>query len=99
MKNIAAALCAADADDCADFRANAAAYTNELEALDAAIKAGFDAIPAERAQGHHHARRLRLFRREPTASTFLAPQGVSTDREASAADVAELIEQIRRARA
>ena len=52
-----------------DFRANAAAYTAELKALDASIKAGFAAIPAERRKVITIARRLRLFRQRPTASS------------------------------
>jgi zinc/manganese transport system substrate-binding protein len=46
--NIAEALCAADPDSCADYSANAARYTEELKALDASIKGGFAAVPAER---------------------------------------------------
>ena len=55
---------------------------------------GLRADPRRAAQGHHQPRRLRLFR-PGLRREFLAPQGVSTEAEASAADVATLIEQIR----
>ena len=94
MKNIAEALCAADAADCSAFRANAAGYTEELKALDASIKAGFARIPAERRKIITSHDAFGYF-----AKTYgievLAPQGVSTESEASAADVANLIRQIR----
>jgi zinc/manganese transport system substrate-binding protein len=94
VKNIAAALCAADAADCADYEANGAAYLAELRALDAAIKAGFAAIPAEKRKVITTHDAFGYFAREYGIS-FLAPQGVSTDSEASAGGVAKLIDQIR----
>jgi zinc/manganese transport system substrate-binding protein len=94
VKNIAEALCASDAADCSAFRASAAAYTDELKALDAQIKAGFARIPDERRKVITSHDAFGYF-----AKTYgievLAPQGVSTESEASAADVANLIRQIR----
>lgn len=94
VKNIAEAFCAADAAGCDAYRANAATYDQELAALDAELKAAVASIPAEKwvvitshdAFGYfEHAYGL----------TFLAPEGISTEAEASAADVAALIRQVR----
>lgn len=94
VKNIADAFCAADAAGCDTYRANANAYTEQLHALDAELKATVAAIPADKrtiitshdAFGYfEHAYGL----------TFLAPEGISTEAEASAADVAALIRQVR----
>lgn len=94
-KNIVAALCKADATDCAVYEANAAAYLAELETLDASIKSGFSAIPPEKRQVITTHDAFGYFARE-YGVTFLAPQGVSTESEASAGDVAALINQIRK---
>jgi len=94
VKNIADAFCAADAASCDAYRANAANYTATLEALDAEVKQTVAAIPADKrivitshdAFGYfEHAYGIE----------FLAPEGVSTDSEASAADVAALIDQVK----
>jgi zinc/manganese transport system substrate-binding protein len=52
VKNIADAFCAADSAGCDSYKANAAAYTEKLEALDKEVREAINAIP----------RRLRLFR-------------------------------------
>jgi zinc/manganese transport system substrate-binding protein len=94
VKNIADAFCAADAAGCDTYRANAATYTTTLEALDAEVKQAVAAIPADKrivitshdAFGYfEHAYGIE----------FLAPEGVSTESEASAADVAALIDQVK----
>jgi zinc/manganese transport system substrate-binding protein len=94
VENIADALCEADAANCEDFRTNADRYTAELQALDAEMKAGFEIIPEERRKVITTHDAFGYFA-EAYGVEFLAPQGVSTDSEASAADVAELIRQIR----
>jgi zinc/manganese transport system substrate-binding protein len=94
VKNIVTALCAADAGECADYEANAAAYLAELSALDASIKSGVAAIPAEKRKVITTHDAFGYFARE-YGVTFLAPQGVSTESEASAGEVGALIEQIR----
>ncbi len=94
VKNIAAALCEADPEDCAGYQANAAAYTAELKEVDASIRSGFDAVPAERRKVITTHDAFGYFAREYGIS-FLAPLGVSTESEASAGDVAALINQIR----
>jgi zinc/manganese transport system substrate-binding protein len=94
VKNIAAALCATDPGDCADFKANAAAYTEQLKQLDQSIKQGFALIPAEKRKVITSHDAFGYFGRAYGVE-ILAPQGVSTESEASAADVARLIRQIR----
>ncbi|MCR6719461.1 MAG: zinc ABC transporter substrate-binding protein [Chitinophagaceae bacterium] len=98
VENIARTFCAADAEDCSTYEADAAAYLDELTALDVEIRQSMDAIPEERrvAVVAHNA--FRYFERD-YGITFLAPQGVSTESEASAADVASLIREIREKRA
>lgn len=91
---VADGLCGVDPDGCTSYRANAEAYRADLAGLDTDIRARIDAIPAERrivvtshdAFGYFGA---------AYGVRFIAPQGVSTDAEASARDVASLIEQIR----
>lgn len=94
VKNIADAFCAADAAGCDIYRANAAAYGEKLEALDAEIKAAVDGIPAEKRTIITSHDAFGYFEHE-YGLRFLAPEGVSTESEASAADVAALIRQIR----
>lgn len=95
--NIAKGLSAADPEGAETYRANAAAYVAELDRLDAEIRAATAALPADRrtivtshdAFGYFAA---------AYGLTFLAPQGLSTEAEASAKDVAALITQIREQR-
>lgn len=95
VANIAKGLCAADTAGCEGYRNNAAAYTAQLKLLDTDIKAAWAAIPAAQrklitshdAFGYYaHAYGVK----------FLAPQGVSTDSEASAKGVAQLVRQIKK---
>lgn len=98
VENIARAFCQADAEGCPTYEENAQAYLGTLSALDAEIRQAVDAIPQDRrvAVVAHNA--FRYFARD-YGVTFLAPQGVSTESEASAADVATLIREIREHRA
>lgn len=98
VENIARAFCTADAEGCPAYEANAAVYLDELTALGDEIRRAVDAIPEDRrvAVVAHNA--FRYFERD-YGVTFLAPQGVSTESEASAADVASLIREIREKRA
>jgi zinc/manganese transport system substrate-binding protein len=94
VKNIADAFCTADAAGCDTFKANAEAYTAQLQALDTEIKAAVAAIPqAKRTIITSHDAFGYLA--HEYGLTFRAPEGVSTESEASAADVAALIKQIR----
>lgn len=94
VKNIAAALCEADASGCDTYKANAAAYNKELEALDGSIKDAVAKIPADRRTVITSHDAFGYFSHEYGVK-FLAPEGVSTESEASAKDVANLIKQIR----
>ena len=98
VSNIARALCDADKANCETYKANGAAYTLELEALDSEIRQMIDALPKDRRTvitGHDA---FGYFARA-YGVTFLAPEGVSTESEASAADVAKLITQIQESKA
>lgn len=98
VQNIEKAFCSADAGGCETYKTNATAYTEKLTALDADIKAQVGAIPQDHrvAVVAHNA--FRYFERDYGIS-FLSPQGVSTESEASAADVGSLIREIREKRA
>ena len=78
----------------ADFYQNRAAYVAEIEALDAEIREILAGLPADRRTvvASHDA--LQYFGRD-YGLAFVAPQGLSTESEASAKDVARLIQQIR----
>lgn len=98
VENIARAFCAADAAGCPAYQANAGAYLARLDALDAEIREAVAAIPPERRTVVVAHNAFRYFE-AAYGIAFLAPQGLSTDAEASAADVAGLITQIRQRRA
>ena len=95
VANIRDGLTAADPANAGLYTANAAAYTQKLDALDAEIRAALAAIPQERRRiitthdsfGYFSA---------AYGMRFLAPQGISTDSEAGPKDVARIIRQIRR---
>ena len=92
--NIAAGLAQADPENAGDYYANRAAFITEVETLRADIGAMMKSLPADKrtvvtphdAFGYFAA---------TYDLTFVAPQGMSTDSEVSAADVAALITQIR----
>lgn len=94
VKNIADAFCAADTDGCVGYQTNAAAYTKKLRALDGEVRAAIAAIPAAQRVVITSHDAFGYFEHE-YGLTFLAPQGISTDAEPSAADVAKLVEQVK----
>ncbi len=94
VKNIADAFCAADSEGCVGYQTNAATYTKKLQALDDEVRAAIASIPAEKHVVITSHDAFGYFEHE-YGLTFLAPQGISTDAEPSAADVAKLVEQIR----
>jgi len=94
VKNIADAFCAADAAGCDTYKANAQAYGERLEALEDEIKAAVAEIPKEKRVIITSHDAFGYFQHE-YGLKFLAPEGVSTESEASAADVAALIKQVR----
>jgi zinc/manganese transport system substrate-binding protein len=94
VQAIATALSAADAANAAAYAAAAEAYVARLTELDAWVRAQIAAVPEARrvvvtshdAFGYFGA---------AYGIRFLAPQGVSTEAEPSAAEVGRLIRQIR----
>lgn len=91
---IADTFCDADVEGCPAYRANADSYAKDLDALDAEIRAAVDALPLNRRTVVVSHNAFRYFQEE-YGIAFLSPQGLSTDAEASAADVAGLIRKIR----
>lgn len=95
VRNISAGLAKADPAGAAAYQRNAAAYQIELEKLDADLKAQYSQIPqAKRKVITSHDAFGYLAARYQIS--FLAPQGLSTESEASAKQVALLIRQIKR---
>lgn len=92
--NVRDGLIAADPEGRASYEAKASAYLAKLDALDAEIRAAWARVPAERrkiitshdAFGYYAA---------AYGVEIVAPQGVSTETEASAKDVARIIRQIK----
>ncbi len=98
VKNIADAFCAADAAGCDTYRANAAAYDTRLAEADTQVKAEIAAIPEDRRIIITSHDAFGYFEKA-YGITFVAPKGISTEAEASAADVARLVEQVREEKA
>jgi zinc/manganese transport system substrate-binding protein len=94
VANIRDGLIAADAAGRADFEANAKAYLAKLDQLETEVKAAIASIPPKnrRIITTHDA--FGYFARAYGMS-FIAPQGVSTETEPSAKDVAKIIRQIK----
>jgi zinc/manganese transport system substrate-binding protein len=92
--NIRDALIAADPEGASAYRGNADTYLGKLDALDKEVTAEIAKIPPGRRQiiTTHDA-----FGYFGTAYgfRFIAPEGVSTETEASARDVAKIIRQIK----
>ncbi|MEL7445182.1 MAG: zinc ABC transporter substrate-binding protein [Pseudomonadota bacterium] len=94
VNNIAAALSKIAPESADAFEANRAGYIAELEALDSDVRALFETLPPERRTIVTSHDAFQYFGRA-YGLTFLAPQGLGTESEASAKDVARLIRQIR----
>jgi zinc/manganese transport system substrate-binding protein len=94
VKNIADAFCTADAAGCDSYKANAETYTGKLDALETEVKDAVAAVPAGKRTVITSHDAFGYFQ-HAYGVTFLAPEGISTEAEASAADVAKLIEQVR----
>jgi len=93
-QNIADGLVAADAPGAAPYRERANAYAARMQALDAWVRAQIATVPPERRRVITSHDAFGYFARSYGVE-FLAPQGVSTHSEPSAAQVANLIRQIR----
>ena len=93
--NIRDALAAADPAGKTAYEANAAAYLGKLDALEREINDAVARIPAERRRIITTHDAFGYFR-DAYGLDFIAPQGVSTESEVSARDVARIIAQIKK---
>jgi zinc/manganese transport system substrate-binding protein len=95
VSNIRQGLIAIAAAEKKNFDANATAYLAKLDALDGEIKAAIAAIPPARRKVITTHSAFGYFG-DAYGIEFIAPEGLSTEAEPSARDIAKLIEQIRR---
>jgi zinc/manganese transport system substrate-binding protein len=95
VANIRDALIAADAAGAATYRANADGYLAKLDALDREVREAVAKLPAERRKVISTHDAFGYFA-DAYGIAFIAPQGVSTEAEATARDVARIISQIRK---
>lgn len=93
--NIRDGLIAIDAAEKKIFEANANTYLAKLDALDGEIRAAIEAIPSARRKVITAHSAFGYFG-DAYGIEFIAPEGLSTEAEPSARDIAKLIEQIRR---
>jgi len=95
--NIRDGLSAANPAGAAVYRANADAYLAKLDALDREVRAAIAGIPEARRKVICTHDAFGYFA-DAYGIAFIAPQGVSTESEASARDIAAIITQIRSAK-
>jgi zinc/manganese transport system substrate-binding protein len=94
VADIRDALVGADPADAQAFRANAAAYLTQLDALDREVREAIARIPPERRKVISGHRAFGYFA-AAYGIEFVAPLGVSTESEPSARDIAAIITQIK----
>jgi len=92
--NIRDGLAALDPAGKATYTANAAAYLGKLDTLDAEVRAAIAAIPPERRKIITTHDAFGYFG-DAYGMAFIAPEGVATETEPSAKDLARIIAQIR----
>ena len=97
VANIRDALASADPAGTDTYKANAAAYSARLDALNADVRAAIAKIPSARRKIITNHDAFGYFG-AAYGIRFVAPQGVATESEPSARDVARIISQIRRQR-
>ena len=95
VANIRDALVAADPAGKEAYEANAAAYLARLDALDADVRARDRPYSPPSGAGSSPRTMRSAISQRAYGLDFIAPQGVSTEAEASARDVARIIQQIR----
>jgi zinc/manganese transport system substrate-binding protein len=98
VANIRDALVAADPAARAAYETNAASYLTKLDALERDVKEVIARIPADRRRVITSHNAFGYFE-DAYGIHFSAPQGVSTDAEASANDVAAIITQVKQQKA
>jgi len=94
VQNITEALCAAMPEKAAILRARSKAYDTELAELDAWVRKGLATIPASQRKIITSHDAFGYFGAAYNV-TFIAPQGISTEVEPTATQVAKLIEQMK----
>jgi len=94
VHNIAKGLIQVDPVNTADYQKNANSYIDKLDKLELKLTAQLATVPEAQRKVITPHDAFGYFARDFNV-TFLAPQGTSTGSEASAADVARLIKQIR----
>ncbi|MGO4711620.1 metal ABC transporter substrate-binding protein [Bradyrhizobium sp. 2TAF24] len=94
VANIRDALIAADPPSAEIYRGNAQAYLAELDKLDREVRAAVDNIPANRRRVISTHDAFGYFA-DAYGIAFIAPQGVSTEAEVSARDLAAIVRQIK----
>lgn len=95
VANVKDGLCQADAAGCAAYKKNAETYTAELKKADDEIKAKIAAIPEKNRKVITSHDAFGYFAKSYGVE-FIAPTGMSTESEASAKDVAKIIDQIKK---
>jgi zinc/manganese transport system substrate-binding protein len=95
VANIEGALSSAEPGDAAEFKANAARYTQVLKDLDAYAKEKIDSVPKDRRKVLTSHDAFGYFARDYGVA-FLSPEGLSTETEPSAAAVGRIIDQIKK---
>jgi zinc/manganese transport system substrate-binding protein len=98
VTNIRDALVAADPPGKAAYDANAAAYLAKLDALEREVRETIGKVPTDRRRIITSHDSFGYFE-AAYGVVFTAPQGVSTEAEASAKDVAAIITQIKKQKA
>ncbi len=94
VRNIISALQKVDPENASDYQAKGEQYIKQLEQLDAYARAQVQAIPGDKRKVLTSHDAFGYFG-DAYGVTFLSPLGFSTETEASAADVATLIKQIK----
>jgi zinc/manganese transport system substrate-binding protein len=92
--NISDGLSRADPANASTYSANASAYLAKLDALDAEVRQAVAQIPEARRKVISTHDAFGYFA-AAYGIAFIAPQGVSTESEASARDIAAIITQVR----
>ena len=94
VANIRDGLTKVDPDGASTYGTNAKSYLDELDALEKEVRAAIAKIPVDRRKIITNHDAFGYFG-EAYGMEFIAPEGLSTDSEPSASDVAKIITQIR----
>ncbi|WP_142415931.1 metal ABC transporter solute-binding protein, Zn/Mn family [Bartonella massiliensis] len=94
VKNIAAAFCKIDSQSCTLYKKNAEIYIQKLKRAQDTLKTKIATLPKDKRIIITSHDAFGYFAKE-YGFTILAPQSASTEAEATAADVAKLITQIK----